>query len=101
MTPKQAAQALGRTVAGIQAMCRSGKIYALKRPLPGGTFVYEIHESDVEYLREHQPRKGPRRLSRVERLQARVLVEEDGLTWPQAFKQVREVRASHAQPIQS
>lgn len=63
MTPKQAAAVLGCTWQHACYLCRSGRIWAVKRRDPqSGQMTYEISEDDVTYYRDnvHRGRPWPR-----------------------------------------
>lgn len=60
MTPKQAAAALGCTWQHACYLCRSGRIWAVKRRDPAnGQTCYEIDETDVLYYRDNVKRGRP------------------------------------------
>lgn len=52
MTPKEVADATGYSKPQINYLIRTGKVAAIKLPLPGGQFVYEVHPSEVQRLKK-------------------------------------------------
>jgi hypothetical protein len=60
VTPKQAAAILGCTWEHACYLCRSGRIWAVKRRDPqSGQMTYEIHPDDVAYYRDNVKRGRP------------------------------------------